>query len=99
MMNQIKRCFPLAWRVDAPPGRVERFIAISVWCYSGSVFRYYHLKADNSNEGRNKDKSLSYAEELSTFGLFYQEHVDGVHLGDGVRMLLWWCPFSGFSPG
>ena len=48
------------------------------------------LKADDLNKGSNEDKVLSYAKELF-FGLFYKEHVDGVHLGDDARMLLWWC--------
>ena len=80
-----------------PPGvwmlhREERKDLLLSVC--GAIVEQYSdittFKADDSNEGRNEDKVLSYAKELLTFGLFYKEHVDGVHLGDGVRMLLWW---------
>ena len=45
---------------------------------------------DESNKRRDEDRVLSYAKEVLTFGLFYKELVDAVHLGDGVRVLSWW---------
>ena len=39
---------------------------------------------------RSEDKVLSYAKEVLSFGLFYKEHVDAVHQGDGLRLLSWW---------
>ena len=39
---------------------------------------------------KQEDKVLAYAKELLSFGLLYNELVDAVREGDGVRVLRWW---------
>ena len=45
---------------------------------------------DDSNCWKSGDTLFSYAKEVLSFGLLYNELVDAVHESDSLRVLRWW---------
>ena len=58
------------------------------------VKKHVDFSLDDQTKRGSNDRVLSYAQQITALGLLYLEFQDGIHEGDGLRILRCWKFFT-----